>query len=149
MSGYKSHMYGGIILMIIVIHFFYHSFFNPSLIEILWYIIIATMFALWPDVDIKSKGQKLFYIIFFITDIYLIMTSQFKISAFFGLIIILPILSKHRGWTHSYLAMLLIPSPILIYPMLSVGSIDFVGFPYYLAAITGYLSHLILDRKSL
>lgn len=149
MSGYKSHMYGGIILMIIVIHFFYHSFFNPSLIEILWYIIIAIMFALWPDVDIKSKGQKLFYIIFFITDIYLIITGQFKISAFFGLIIILPILSKHRGWTHSYLAMILIPSPILIYPMLSAGSIDLIGFPYYLAAITGYLSHLILDKKSL
>ena len=107
------------------------------------------MFALWPDVDIKSKGQKLFYIIFFLTDLYLIFSSQFKISAFFGLIIILPILSKHRGWTHTYLAMLLIPSPILFYPMLSVGSIDFIGFPYYLAAITGYLSHLILDKKNL
>jgi len=142
-------MYGGLILMIIVIHFFYHSFFNPTLIEIFWYIIIATMFALWPDVDIKSKGQKLFYIIFFSTDLYLILTSQFKISAFFGLIIILPILSKHRGWTHTYLAMLLIPSPILFYPMLSIGSFDFIGFPYYLAAVTGYLSHLLLDRKSL
>ena len=149
MSGYKVHMYGGVILMIIVIHFFYHSFFNPSFIEIFWYIIIATMFALWPDVDIKSKGQKLFYIIFFLTDLYLIFSSQFKISAFFGLIIILPILSKHRGWTHTCLAMLLIPSPILFYPMIDIGSIDFIGFPYYLAAITGYLSHLILDKKSL
>ena len=82
---------GGVVLMIIVIHFFYHSLFTPSLLEIFWYLIIATMFALWPDVDIKSKGQKLFYIIFFITDIYLIYTSQFKISAFFGLLIILPI----------------------------------------------------------
>lgn len=140
-------MMGGVVLMIIVIHFFYHSFFSPSLLEIFWYLIIATMFALWPDVDIKSKGQKLFYIIFFITDIYLICTSQFKIAAFFGLLIILPILSKHRGWTHTYWAMLLIPSPILFYPMISGDTFDFIGFPYYLAAITGYFSHLFLDKK--
>ena len=27
------------------------------------------------------------------------------------------------------------------------NSINFIGFPYYLAAITGYLSHLMLDKK--
>ena len=96
---------------------------------------------------LNLKGQKLFYIIFFFTDIYLIVTSQYKSSAFFGLLIILPILSKHRGWTHSYWAMFLIPSPILIYPMLLENTFDVSGFPYYLSAITGYLSHLLLDKK--
>ncbi len=147
MSGYRGHVAGGLVLITLVIHFFYHSFFNPSAIDIVWYVVIATMFALWPDVDIKSTGQKLFYLIFFITDLYLIFTSQFQASAFFGLLIILPILSKHRGWTHTYWAMLFIPMPILLYPMISNNSINFIGFPYYLAAITGYLSHLMLDKK--
>ena len=147
MSGYKGHMIGGFLLIVIVINLGYNIIFQPSFFEIIWYIIIAIMFALWPDVDIKSKGQKLFYIIFFFTDIYLIVTSQYKSSAFFGLLIILPILSKHRGWTHSYWAMFLIPSPILIYPMLSGSTFDISGFPYYLSAITGYFSHLLLDKK--
>ena len=147
MSGYKWHMTGGIVLMLLVVHFIYHYFLTPSLYEISWYIILATMFALWPDVDIKSKGQKVFYILFFLIDVYLIFTSQFKISAFFGLLIILPILSKHRGWTHTYWAMFLIPAPILIYPILNNGLDDFSGAPYYLSAITGYFSHLLLDKK--
>ena len=134
--------------MMIVINLVFYNFISPTWIEILLYILVATMFALWPDVDIKSKGQKLFYILFFITDIYLILTEQFESSAFLGLFIIVPILSKHRGWTHSIPAMILIPSPILIYPMISEGEMEFFsGLPYYLAAITGYLSHILLDKK--
>ena len=34
------------------------------------------MFSLWPDVDIKSIGQKVFYSIFFLTDAILIFYFQ-------------------------------------------------------------------------
>ena len=148
MAGYKGHIAGGIILMMIVLNLVFYAFTSPSWIEIILYMLLAIMFALWPDVDIKSKGQKLFYILFFITDLYLIIVQKFEAAAFLGLFIIIPILSKHRGWTHSIPAMILIPSPILIYPMISGGTMEFfAGVPYYFAAITGYFSHILLDKK--
>ena len=36
--------------------------------------------------------------------------EEYKIAAYFGLVIITPLLSKHRGWTHSSLTMFLLSS---------------------------------------
>ena len=58
--------------------------------------------------------KKFFYTVFFIVDVFLVYKEEYKIAAYFGLIIILPILAKHRGWTHSILAMLLVPAPSII-----------------------------------
>jgi membrane-bound metal-dependent hydrolase YbcI (DUF457 family) len=60
----------------------------------------------------------------------------------------LPILSRHRGWTHTWWAMLLVPSPLLILPYLHVPERPLVGLPFYGAAVVGYLSHLVVDRIS-
>ena len=78
---------------------------------------------------------------------FLIFKEEYQIAAYFGLIIILPILAKHRGWTHSKIAMVLVPLPILLYPMYIKNSMDFSGAPYYAAAVTGYFSHLVLDGE--
>ena len=82
-----------------------------------------------------------------LVDLILIYLEEYKIAAYFGLIIILPILAKHRGWTHSIPAMFLIPSPILLYPIYVAGSYDFSGAPFYACAVTGYFSHLVLDGE--
>ena len=147
MSGYKGHSVGAVVLLLVAMHFFGNYFHNPDLVDIILYAAIAVMFGLWPDVDIKSKGQKIFYSIFFVTDLYLIINQEYKIAAYFGLIIILPILARHRGWTHTLTAMILIPLPILLYPMYNLGDITLSGLPYYAAAVTGYFSHLVLDKE--
>jgi len=147
MSSGKGHLFGGFIFVLVAIHTISNYFFQPDLLDLILYLSIGLMFSVWPDVDIKSIGQKLFYTIFFITDIYLILLNEFKIAAFFGLIIILPILANHRGWTHSKIAMILIPTPFLIYPIYISGSFDFSGLPFYACAVTGYFSHLVLDGE--
>ena len=147
MASGKGHFAGGFIFFIIILHTISNYFYRPTPFDIIIYCILCLMFALWPDVDIKSKGQKLFYRIFFVVDIFFIYLEEYKIAAYFGLIIILPILSKHRGWTHSIPAMFLIPSPILLYPIYLSNSYDFSGMPYYVSAVTGYFSHLLLDKK--
>ena len=143
----KGHLFGGFIFVLIFLHTITNYFFRPDLFDIVLYIAIALMFSVWPDVDIKSIGQKFFYTIFFLTDCYLIYNDEYKIAAYFGLIIILPILAKHRGWTHSKIAMILVPIPILLYPMYINNFMDFSGAPYYAAAVTGYFSHLVLDGE--
>tara|TARA_B110000467_G_scaffold67058_1_gene61112 strand:- start:5945 stop:6403 length:459 start_codon:yes stop_codon:yes gene_type:complete len=147
MSGGKGHLFGGFIFMLIFLHTITHYFFRPDFLDLVLYMAIGLMFSVWPDVDIKSIGQKFFYTVFFLVDIFLIYHEEYKIGSYFGLIIILPILAKHRGWTHSIPAMFLVPAPIILYPIYMSKSFDFSGAPFYACAVTGYFSHLVLDRK--
>ena len=103
------------------------------------------MFGLWPDVDTNSKGQNLFYSLFFLADVALLGTRQFEEAAYLGLFCILPALGKHRGWTHTTWAMLLIPSPLLVLPSVLTPDRPLAGLPFYGAAVVGYFSHLVLD----
>ena len=146
MAGGRGHLGGGIIFVIIFIYTITNYFYKPTLTEIVIYFALASMFSVWPDIDIKSHGQKFFYTIFFLTDLFFIINEEYKVASYFGLIIILPVLAKHRGWTHSIPAMILIPSPLLCYPIVISGQLDVSGIYFYAAAVTGYFSHLVLDK---
>lgn len=109
-------------------------------------VCLAALFSLFPDIDIKSKGQMLFYRLFLLFDGYLLVREMYKEAAVLGFLTLLPIISRHRGWTHTIFSAILIPSPLLLAPMYlakSWGALD--GLPYYLGAVAGYVSHLIAD----
>lgn len=156
MAGYKGHLAGASLFGLgyltaltyaVSVDAAYRQF---SVLEQVGYPLIllalALLFGLWPDVDTNSKGQRVFYSIFFVTDLFLIVTEQFRAAAYLGLVALLPVLSRHRGWTHTWWAMLLIPSPLLLLPYLHVPDRPLVGLPFYGAAVVGYLSHLAVDR---
>ena len=155
MSGYKGHLagatvFGGVYLAGLAWVFSVDEAFRQfSDIEIVAYPAVlfglVLMFGLWPDVDTNSKGQNLFYSLFFVIDVLLIATRQFQEAAYLGLFCILPALGKHRGWTHTYWAMLLIPSPFLVMPYVLFPERPLAGLPFYLAAVVGYFSHLVMD----
>jgi len=147
MATGKRHLFVGLVFVYIFIFFISNYIFKPSLQDIILFIVIGLLFAIWPDIDTKSLGQKVFYTIFLLMDVYLIWKHQYKIAAYFGLIIILPVLAKHRGWTHSKIAMVLVPLPILLYPMIAGGLLDFSNLPFYTVAVIGYFSHLLLDGR--
>lgn len=118
--------------------------------------VIAILSGLWPDVDIKSKSQRLFYRIFLAVDIGLVFKQMYMESALLGFFVMLPLIGKHRGWTHSRLIMFLLPLPFLLLPMYSpihpfrVNEIqldytNLEGLPLYLASLIGYGTHLQLD----
>ena len=130
---------------------------------------IAVLFGLWPDVDIKSKSQKIFYSVLFASNVVLIVFLQkYLESALLGLFAMLPIMSKHRGWTHAKITMILLPGVFLLIPIYSAysewtrdgniadifnalaewdGLMDALrsGTPFYVASFIGYASHLYLD----
>ncbi len=147
---------------------------NPTIsmdpLGILGCFAIALLFGLWPDVDIKSRSQKIFYTVLFMLNASLILILQrYLEAALLGLFAMLPILSRHRGWTHSKITMILLPSLFLVipiyvaYPNWGVGwkelpdlfdslvtweglpDILRSGFAFYLAGLIGYASHLYLD----
>ena len=148
MASGKGHIVGGFVFLWLFLTILSNYFFVPSAMEIVIFTAIAVMFALWPDVDIKSLGQKVFYTIFFVTDATLVFYfKDYKTAAFFGLLIILPVLAKHRGWTHSKITAVLLPTPLLLVPMYAYDGALMEGLPYYFAAVTGYFSHLFFDKK--
>lgn len=109
-------------------------------------VALVILFGIFPDVDINSHAQNMFYSVFFVGDLWLIWTENFAEAAYLGLIAMLPVISKHRGWTHSRLAMLLVPVPFLILPAINYPDDVWVGLPYYGAAVFGYATHLMLDK---
>ena len=156
MAGYRGHLAGATLFVLGYIALLAYAFSVDaayeqfSVLEQIGYplglVVLALLFGLWPDVDTNSKGQRVFYSIFLVTDLFLIATEQFRAAAYLGLVALRPVLSHHRGWTHTWWAMLLIPSPLLLLPYLHVPERPLVGLPFYGAAVVGYLSHLVVDR---
>jgi len=107
--------------------------------------VVAVLFGLWPDIDTNSKGQDIFFGIAFLADILLIVNGRIEAAAYLGLVAMTPILSHHRGWTHSRWAMLLVPAPLIIIPYLYRPSVLLPALLIYGAAVVGYFSHLLLD----
>lgn len=107
--------------------------------------VIGMLFALFPDVDTNSKAQDIFFWTVFPLDALLIYSGQFQAAAYLGLIAMLPIVTHHRGWTHSKWAMFLVPLPIVLIPWLYNEKVLAISLVYYGAAIVGYFSHLFLD----
>ncbi|HIG73468.1 MAG TPA: metal-dependent hydrolase [Bacteroidetes bacterium] len=156
MAGYKGHILGALIVTglylvalatLFTVDEAYRQFSQMEMVG--WGTVlmgVGLMFGLWPDVDTNSKGQNLFYWLFFLTDVALIVGDHFREAAYLGLFCILPALGKHRGWTHTTWAMLLIPSPLLLVPMLLFHDTEpMAGLPLYGAAVAGYFSHLLVD----
>lgn len=146
---------------------------NPTIslnpIKVIGCFMIAVLFGLWPDVDIKSKSQKIFYTILFVLNVALIVFGQkYLESALLGLFAMLPIMSKHRGWTHAKITMVLLPGLFLLVPIYAtypewlsgdtfldtfkalreweeLPDMILTGLPFYVASFIGYASHLYLD----
>jgi membrane-bound metal-dependent hydrolase YbcI (DUF457 family) len=148
MPGYKGHLTGGLFFYgLCLIAFIWLEVYQPTLQIAAALFIITFMGALFPDTDTDSKGQNLFYGCFVVLDLALIINEEYKWAALLGFCALLPAIGHHRGWTHTWWAMLLVPLPIIILPLLLYDFTLPLLLPFYLAAVLGYFSHLVLDRK--
>lgn len=148
MPGYKAHLAGGMVLTAASVALsMYKGWFDFNVLEISALLFIGSLGALFPDVDTDSKGQNLFYFLLVSLDLSLMIKKYYKWAAILGFMAMLPALGKHRGWTHTLWAMVLVPAPILVLPMIFYKIALIKLLPFYLAAVIGYFSHLLLDRK--
>ena len=148
MPGYKAHLAGGAALGASSIAAAVYFAYLPTDIWMLTVLFaIALMASLFPDTDTESKGQNLFYGLMAVTDLFLIVNQYYEWAAILGLFAMLPALGRHRGWTHTWWAMLLVPAPIMLLPWILFRQEWMTTLPFYLAAVVGYFSHLLLDRE--
>lgn len=154
MANYKGHIGGGVgagfLYSITISYIPIQHFAEVAGLLQEWQVsaaifVVAILFGLFPDVDINSKAQDMFYGILLPIDILLIINGNIQAAAYLGLIAMLPVVSHHRGWTHRKWAILIVPLPILVVPYLYNDAILPVATAFYGAAVTGYFSHLLLD----
>ncbi|WFS64226.1 metal-dependent hydrolase [Pseudodesulfovibrio thermohalotolerans] len=149
MSDYRGHLAGGLFFGIMglvgVILLGWMTFDPLQAAGLLGFCLLG---ALFPDVDTNSKGQNLYYAVFVLVDLGLILRGLYVWAAWFGLFSMLPAVGSHRGWTHTWWAMLLVPLPIVVIPffMQEQGLARYFA-PFYAAFVIGYFSHLILDGE--
>ncbi|MCI0493740.1 metal-dependent hydrolase [candidate division KSB1 bacterium] len=104
--------------------------------------------ALFPDIDIKSKSQKIIYSIIIVFMALLIIYHYYGWAAGIGFFALLGIISKHRGFLHSRAAAFLLPLPLLLIPLLITARWRDLGIEFYLATVAGYLCHLKADEPA-
>src|SRR5579872_6581996 len=99
MPNYKGHLAGGAFtfaLTLLVVNQWYH----PSLITSLEWFLCALGGALFPDIDVKSRGQKYFYWIILAVIIGVSLEKRFDLLIAVSICSIIPMLATHRGLFH-------------------------------------------------
>lgn len=156
MPGYKGHIIGAgvcnaayvgalALVPLTILDNTHNLLSNGQLLSGLF--VVAILFGLFPDIDTNSMGQKIFYGLALGADVLLILDGRIEAAAYLGLLAMTPIVGKHRGWTHSKLAMILVPSPIFLIPYLNNSALLDTALIVYGAAVVGYFSHLLFDGK--
>lgn len=144
MPGFKAHIVGGTMTYVIILQSV------PSLQLSTYGIVSGFVFciigALFPDIDIKSKGQKLFYSLTLLILCIFLWYERFDLFIGLSLLATVPLLVKHRGLFHQLWFLIFIS----ITTGLVVGSIrsDFSvwAMENSLFFLAGAISHIVLDR---
>jgi membrane-bound metal-dependent hydrolase YbcI (DUF457 family) len=148
MPGYRTHLVGGAavatLIMIILccagIVALMHDWHQMT-----GWLLAALAGSLFPDIDIKSKGQNYFYWTLFMLFAYWYVQGNVQLCATGALIAIVPLLTKHRGILHNiwFLISLAIASMICVQaygPIYAMYSRPLISF-----FLLGALSHVWLD----
>lgn len=148
MPGYRVHLLGGALAggatLMAATRFNWIVADRPTQACLLAITLAASLF---PDVDTPSAGRPWFYGALAVADAALIATRRYFWASLLGFLALFPAIGGHRGWTHSWWAALLVPLPLLLGPMELLGMGWRAALPWYLAAVIGYVSHLLLDGE--
>jgi len=148
MSGYKGHLAGGAVTGAVVLGgLAWTGTYVPDAAQLGVIGALVLLGSLFPDVDTDSRGQHVFYLTLVILDFAFIVQGHYKWAAILGFAAMFPAVGPHRGWTHTWWAMLVVPLPLALLPIWFYQAAPQAVAPFYAAAVLGYFSHLAMDRK--
>lgn len=143
MPGYKGHSVGGLIAFG-ALRFALDSLRPTPLTSIEWG-ACTLLGALFPDIDIKSRGQNIFYLALAVGYGLALMAGKLTWSPFFVAAALFPMLMRHRGLSHNVWFAVAISGCIglglsIVFPAHAQAAwLDALFFG------AGVLSHLVLD----
>ncbi len=144
MPGYRGHMVIASICFASVVYFFTASMLQLS--TLIPGFVFCMLGALFPDVDVKSKGQKIFYVMLVLLLWYCLCTYRwdlFMVATFLGL---LPILVRHRGLFHNIWFLFFITISVIACLKTYCFFGDKIGWQSGLFFLLGAVSHVLADR---
>jgi hypothetical protein len=144
MPSYKGHLLGGIVVYGIVLYAI--AAYQPTFLSACEWFICALLGSLFPDIDTKSKGQKLFYQIIVLAALAVWWQQRFTVLAIICITAFLPLLVHHRGLTHRVWFVGVLACVVIGYAhlYLSPAAARMLTFDM-LFFVAGVLSHLCLD----
>jgi hypothetical protein len=143
MPGYKGHLVGGAVMFSITV--FALRSLHPSVPTLMEWCTCTMLGSLFPDIDTKSKGQRLFYLALCITLIVLAIQRNFKLVTALGIIGLLPVLVHHRGLFHRLWFVVSVPMLVAWFGSTCMPHCTRSFFFDALFFSLGAISHLWLD----
>ena len=144
MPNYKGHLVGGVVAYALFLGAFI-GITKPSLLTASEWLFFTLAGALFPDIDIKSKGQKYFYYAVLLFFIVFAAQQKFEMLGCCSFIVMIPMLVRHRGIFHNPLFVIVVPLCVWgIVSSLKPG-LSHRFFLDILFFIVGALSHIWLD----
>ena len=144
MPSYRGHLVGGLVTYVAVLQFI--KYMNLSSFMLLQGFLFCLLGALFPDIDVKSKGQKVFYTILLVLLLLLLYKKMYCLFAIMSLLGIIPLLVRHRGIFHHiwFLFSMAIIATLIIKNWCGTFRNIMVYNSWFFFA--GALSHVLLDR---
>lgn len=144
MPNYQGHLIGGALTYLAV------SYVVPFT-HLSWEVHVGNFLAcmlgaLFPDIDTKSKGQKIFYSVVALLMGVLLIKQRYDIISFVSVIALLPLMVRHRGLFHKLWFLAFCASAIAVVITWMNMAWQPIGLSLALYFFLGALSHIVLDQ---
>ena len=144
MPSYRGHLIGGVLTYLGMLQIIRYVQPDPHII--FQGLLFCLLGSLFPDIDIKSKGQKVFYFLLLLFLFYCLWMQRWDLFVALSLLGITPLLVRQRGLFHEVWFLLCLTLGIII----CLQSCNKLCDPLLLANssffFVGCLSHVALDR---
>lgn len=141
MPSYKVHLVGGLATAAVVSAIVPGPYTWSAFAQ---WTACALLGSLFPDIDTKSKGQRIFYAALAVALLYALATSQHNLFLGLTALSIVPVTARHRGiFHHPWFITLLVLALFYFAPPWMRGRM-FAWNCLFFAA--GAYSHLLLDQ---
>ncbi|OGB86261.1 hypothetical protein A3J41_00455 [candidate division TM6 bacterium RIFCSPHIGHO2_12_FULL_38_8] len=144
MPSYRVHLVGGFATYAIILQLMKSA--KPTIATVLQGLVFCLLGALFPDIDVKSKGQKVFYSLLFLLLLYLIMQEKYCMFVVMSFLGIIPILVRHRGIFHHIWFLMAVTCAGSLIVKSWCGHYEQIMLSNCWFFFAGTVSHVLLDR---
>jgi len=143
MPNYRGHLAGGAVTFLAIVLCAQKQY--THVLTLTQWLIFTLLGALFPDIDIKSTGRKIFFRILTLAFIYTLYLQEYSTCVFIIIMGLIPFCVKHRGIFHSIWFIIFCSAVPIIYAQVSATQYTYLTTWDAIFFGAGALSHLLLD----
>lgn len=143
MPNYKGHLACGVVIYLLIIFCCMPVIKMATMFEWLFFVCAG---ALFPDIDTKSKGQRLFFVLLACAFAFLLIQKKVYAAALLAIAACAPLIAHHRGIFHNvwFLTFFIVCTGLSLAYLLPQYRVIVLYDTFFFWL--GVFSHLLLDR---